>query len=85
MCRCDATVSSKGNAATDRHANTNKDKGNTQGAGASSEDCCPSPPPPEAPLTLDDKISAAELWKLYPGVTSLVHGFVHSEGMTCGK
>lgn len=23
---------------------------------------------PEAPLTLDDKISAAELWKLYPGV-----------------
>uniref|UniRef100_A0A8C6KPN3 Uncharacterized protein n=1 Tax=Nothobranchius furzeri TaxID=105023 RepID=A0A8C6KPN3_NOTFU len=63
-CRCDVDVSSKGRGALDRHASTEKHRSNNQSAGTSFLLSFFR----EATSPQDDKISAAELCKVYHAV-----------------
>ena len=97
LCRCDVDVSSKGKGAIDRHASTDKHKSNNQGAGASSLLSFFR----EASSPQDDKISAAELCKVYHAVKhhqsyrsvdcgikvdrEIYNDSSIAKGVTCGK
>uniref|UniRef100_A0A8C6NU33 Uncharacterized protein n=1 Tax=Nothobranchius furzeri TaxID=105023 RepID=A0A8C6NU33_NOTFU len=97
VCRCDVDVSSKGRGALDRHASTEKHRSNNQSAGTSSLLSFFR----EATSPQDDKISAAELCKVYHAVKHhqsyrsvdcgiKVDREVYSDsavakGVTCGK
>ena len=64
LCRCDFDISSQGKAAIERHAGTEKHKSNRRAAGISLLHFIPR----EGTLPLDNKISAAELCKVYYAV-----------------
>lgn len=97
LCHCDVDISTKGKAAIDRHMDTEKHRLNKRAAGSSSLKAFFRDPL----LPLDDKITAAELCKVYHAVKhhqsyrSVDYGvrvdreiFSDSptaKGMTCGR